>query len=334
MMYRTESRGVLPTSALNHTGKSEWYHSSVSDAPSVGIVTVNYNSATFIGELLDSVRRIDYPNAHFIVIDAASQDGSDDAIEQRYPQAHLVRCAENVGIARGNNLGARYCREQGFDYILFLNNDTTHERGFLRILVSAADEQTMTVPRILYAGDHRLISTHAGDFDWNLGLFRGTYHGKQDGPATRRRRELRTASFCCLLMPSRAFDEAGPLDERFFMYYEETDFLRRALAQGYRLLYVPEAVVYHRESASSGGGWMTPFKLYYATRNRLYLVRKNSRSRLRYWLFTFYFWVTRLPYALRYAISGRGAMLRAMCLGMLHYYQGRMGRTLEVRDLR
>ena len=306
----------------------------MSDAPSVGIVTVNYNSAAFIGELLDSLNRVDYPDAHLVVIDAASQDGSADTIAQRRPEAHLVRCNENVGIARGNNLGAQYCRELGFDYILFLNNDTTHEPDFLRMLVEAVDERTMTVPRILYAGDHRLISTHAGDFDWNLGLFRRTYHGKQDGPATRHRRALQTASFCCLLMPARAFDEAGPLDERFFMYYEETDFLRRALARGYRLLYVPEAVVYHRESASSGGGWMTPFKLYYATRNRLYLVRKNSRSRLRYAFFTLYFWTTRLPYAARYAVSGRGALLRAMLLGMLHYYQGRMGRTLEVQDLR
>jgi GT2 family glycosyltransferase len=305
----------------------------VSDAPSIGIVTVNYNSAAFIGEFLDSLTRVEYPNTHLVAIDAASGDGSADTIAQRRPEAHLVRCDENVGIARGNNLGAQYCRERGFDYILFLNNDTAHEPDFLRILVEAADERTMTVPRILYAADHRLISTHAGDFDWNLGLFRHTYHGKQDGPATQRRRELQTASFCCALVPTRAFEEAGPLDERFFMYYEETDFLRRALARGYRLLYVPEAVVYHRESASSGGGWMTPFKLYYATRNRLYLVRKNSSSRWRYALFTLYFWATRIPYAARYTVTRQGKLLRAMLLGMLHYYQGRMGRTLEVRDL-
>ena len=304
----------------------------MSEAPSVGIVTVNYNSAAFIGEFVDSLRHIDYPNARLIVVDAASHDGSADEIAQRCPGAHVVRCQENVGIARGNNIGAEFCRQRGFDYVLFMNNDTTHERDFLRMLVEAAGPRTMTVPRILYAHDHRLISTHAGDFDWNLGLFRNTYHGKPDGPATRRRRELQTASFCCLLAPTGVFDHVGPLDERFFMYYEETDFLRRALAAGYRLLYVPEAVVYHRESASSGGGWMTPFKHYYATRNRLYLVRKHARSPLRYALFTLYFWATRVPYVVRYVMNRDRAMLRALLLGMLHYYQGRMGRTLEVRD--
>ena len=135
-----------------------------------------------------------------------------------------------------------------------------------------------------------------------------------------------------MLAPSAAFRDAGPLDERFFMYYEETDFLKRALDLGFRLLYVPEAVVYHRESASSGGGWMTPLKLYYATRNRPYLVRKHARSRVRYAVFTLYFWATRLPSLVRYAIAGQRTMLKALLLGMLHYYRGRMGRTLEVQD--
>ncbi|MDP3766715.1 MAG: glycosyltransferase family 2 protein, partial [Dehalococcoidia bacterium] len=284
----------------------------MSERPSVGIVTVNYNSASFVGEFIDSLSRVDYPNARLIVVDAASHDGSAGDIARRCPRAEVIRCRENVGIARGNNIGATHCREQGFDYILFVNNDTTHEPDFLRLLVDAADERTMTVPRILYAGDRSLISTHAGDFDWDLGLFRNTFHGKPDGPATRQRRELQTASFCCLLLPAAAFQAAGPLDERFFMYYEETDFLRRALQRGYRLLYVPESVAYHRESASSGGGWMTPFKQYYATRNRLYLVRKHARSRRRYAFFTLYFWATRVPYVIRYAMSGQRALLKAM----------------------
>jgi GT2 family glycosyltransferase len=304
----------------------------VSHSPAVGIVTVNYNSAAFIGGFLDSLAAIDYPNWQLVVLDAASADGSADEIERRYPHAHVVRCAENVGIAKGNNLAAQYCLDQGLDYVLFVNNDTTHEPGFLRVLVDAADERTMVVPRILYADDHRLISTHAGDFDWDLGLFRNTYHGKPDGPATQVRRELRTASFCCILVPAGVWRQAGPLDERFFMYYEETDFLRKALEQGSRLLYVPEAVVYHQESASSGGGWMTPFKSYYATRNRLYLVRKHRRSRLRYAWFTLYFWATRLPYVARYLVTGRWSMLKALVMGMADYYSGRMGRTLEVKD--
>ncbi len=63
-----------------------------------------------------------------------------------------------------------------------------------------------------------------------------------------------------------------------------------------------------------------------------YLVRKHARSRLRYTLFTLYFWATRIPYLVRYVVSGQRAMVKALLLGMLHYYQGRMGHTLEVQD--
>lgn len=304
----------------------------MSTLPSVGVIIVNYNSAGFIGEFLDSLDRLDYPDARLIVVDSASHDGSLDEIVRRRPDAQIIRCEENVGTAGGNNLGVQACREQGIAYALILNNDTTVEPDFLRVLAGAADDHTMVVPRILYADDHRLISTHAGGYDWNLGLFRDTYNGKLDGPATRKRRELQTASFCCALVPVRAFEEVGPLDEAFFMYYEETDFIRRALERGYRLLYVPEALIYHQESGSSGGGWMTPLKHYYATRNRLYLVHKAAHSRVRYAIFTLYFWLTRVPYVVRYVVSGNWKMLKGLVLGTLHYYQGRMGRTLEVED--
>jgi GT2 family glycosyltransferase len=304
----------------------------VNELPSVGVVVVNYNSEAFVGEFLESASRIDYPAMRLVVVDSASTDDSLCRITQRFPDAVVVRPGENLGTAGGNNLGAAACHDANLDYILFLNNDTTHEPNFLRILVQASDSKTMTVPRILYSEDRRVISTHAGDFDWGLGLFRNTHHGGLDGPSTRQRRQLQTASFCCLLMPAQAFRDAGPLDERFFMYYEETDLLKRALDRGYRLLYVPESIVYHRESASSGGGWMTPFKLYYATRNRPYLVKKNLGSPAAYARFTLYFWLTRVPQMGRLAVRREWKLLNAMLLGMVDYYRGRMGRTRQVQD--
>jgi GT2 family glycosyltransferase len=303
----------------------------MSRAPSVGVVTVNYNSARYIREFVSSLLAVDYPDLRLIVVDAGSHDGSEDVVQQ-FPGAHLIRAGQNIGIAGGNNVGAGYCVDEGLDYILFLNQDTQHCSDFLRTLVAWADERTMVVPRILYAANPRLINTHAGDFDWTFGRFRNTYHGKADGPATRVRRDVQTASFCCMLVPASVFQAAGPLDERFFMYYEETDFLRRALDMGFRLQYVPEAVVYHEESAASGGGWMTPFKCYYATRNRPYLMKKHARSRLRHALFTSYFCTTRLVHAARFAMARQWSIAWAMIRGLVDYYRGRMGRTLQVQD--
>jgi GT2 family glycosyltransferase len=306
-------------------------------SPVVGIIVVNYNSAPFIDEFCGSLQTISYPSWRLIVVDSGSTDDSLRTIESAFAGTAgfaAVRCNDNVGFAAGVNVPFDRQLVDGCDLVLFLNNDTTLSPDFLSRLVNAADDKSIVVPKILYSADHRLISTHAGGFDWKLGVFRDTFAELPDGPATSVRREnLDTASFCCALVPVQAFREVGRLDERFFMYYEETDWIRRAQARGYRVRYEPAAVIYHRESASSGGGWMTPFKQYYSTRNRAYLVRKAATSRLSYGYFTVYYWCTRIVRALQLASRGQWRLLRALTLGMFDYYRGRMGRTRQVQDL-
>ena len=302
--------------------------------PSVAIIVVNYNSAAFIDEFITSLHALEYERARLIVVDSASTDESMGTIERAFPDATHFRCEKNVGFAAGANIGVDAATSAGCEYALFLNNDTALTPPLLRHLVDATDERTIVVPKILYYFDRSLVSTHAGGFNWTLGVFRDTFGGKRDSAETDRRREnLSTASFCCALVPLSAFRDAGMLDERFFMYYEETDFIRRAQDKGYRVRYEPSAVLYHRESGASGGGWMTPFKQYYATRNRIYLVRKHARSRVAYAWFTAYFWITRVPSAARFIARRDWRLLRAMLLGTLDYYRGRMGRTRQVADL-
>ncbi len=306
----------------------------MAEASSVGVIVVNYNSAGFIDEFCASMKAVTSPAWRLVVVDSDSTDGSMDTIERAFPDATHIRCDDNVGFAAGANIGVQACTTLGCEYALFLNNDVVVTPDFMERLLDAADGRTMVVPKILYYYDHGLISTHAGGFDWTLGVFRNTYGGERDGPETNRRRDgLDTASFCCALVPLAAFRDAGGLDERFFMYYEETDFIRRAQAAGYSVRYEPSAVIYHRESGASGGGWMTPFKQYYATRNRAYLVRKHARSRTAYAWFTAYFLTTRVVTAAKMLARGQWRLLRAMLLGTLDYYRGRMGRTMQVRDL-
>lgn len=306
----------------------------MADGPEVAVIVVNYNSAHYIAEFASSLAQATYPRWRLIAVDSASDDGSLSTLREAFPAGTFTECGENVGYAAGCNIAIREALRSNAEYALFLNNDVTLTPEFMQRLVDAADDKTIVVPKILYYYDRRLISTHAGGFDWTLGVFRETYGGRPDGPETNRRRDgLATASFCCALVPLGAFRDTGMLDERFFMYYEETDFIRRAQRHGYRVRYEPSAVIYHRESAASGGGWMTPFKQYYATRNRLYLMRKHARSRAAYALFTAYFWAGRVPAALRLAAGRRWRLLRAMTLGVLDYYRGRMGRTMQVRDL-
>jgi GT2 family glycosyltransferase len=212
-----------------------------------------------------------------------------------------------------------------------LNTDTTHAPDFLDKLVAAADERTIVVPKILSYFDHGRINTHAGGFDWTRGTFRDTYDGRADGPRTAARREIETASFCCMLIPAAVFHDVGGMDERLAMYYEDTDFAARARAMGYRLLFEPSAIIYHREGGS-GGGKESPFKHYYATRNRPYLIKKHS-GRLRYAAFTAYFLTTRLARVALYGLRGNLPLLRAQWLALRDYYGGRMGMTYTPAEM-
>jgi GT2 family glycosyltransferase len=300
--------------------------------PSVAILTINYNSTPYIEEFLASLRAVAYPNYRLVVVDNASSDGSLEEISRLCPQAALISNGENLGVSGGHNVGILHCLEQGFDYILFLNNDTVVSQDFLDRLVESTDERTMVAPKTYLHGQPGLLDDTVGDFDWRRGVWRGWLYGKPEPPGFERPREVSMASLCCLLVPAAVFRDAGLMDERFFMYYEDFDFVARAKAAGYRLRLNPAAVIHHRKAASSGGV-ESPFKVYYASRNRLYLMRKHS-SRPRFALFLVYFLATRVGYFVSYLARGQGRQLRAMLMGIADFFRGRLGRTRELVHFR
>ncbi|MGQ9571589.1 MAG: glycosyltransferase family 2 protein [Dehalococcoidia bacterium] len=296
--------------------------------PSVAILTINYNSAPYIGDFLASLGAITYPNYRLVMVDNASADGSPDQIPRLVPQAVLIRNSENLGITGGHNVGIRYCLEQSFDYVLFLNSDTVVSPDFLDHLVESADKRTMVAPKTYLYDRPGLLDDTVGDFDWWRGVWRGWLYAKPEPPGFHRPREVNMASLCCLLVPAAVFHDVGLMDERFFMYYDDFDFVARAKAAGYRLRLNPAAVIHHRKAASSGGV-ESPFKLYYATRNRLYLMKKHS-SRLRFAVFLAYFMAARVAYFAVYLARGQGRQLRAMLMGISDFFRGRLGRTHEL----
>lgn len=302
---------------------------SAESQPWVGIVTVNYNGAAFVGDFVRSVNQLTYPHRHLIVVDNASRDDSVEEFRGWCPEAIILQNTENLGITGGNNRGIAYCLEHGFPYTLFINNDTIVEPDLLEQLLAHADDRTLVAPRVyLYSHPHLLDDT-AGEFDWRRGVWRHWIYGKPPSPADDSVHEVDMASLCCLLVPTNLFRRIGGMDDNFFMYYDDFDFVARAQRQGCRLVLNPRAVVYHRKGGSSGGA-ASPFLVYYATRNRLYLMKKHS-SRPAFVLFLAYFLATRAFRAAGYALRGQGPTLKAMACGLLDYYRGRMGRTWETK---
>jgi GT2 family glycosyltransferase len=299
--------------------------------PTVAIVVVNYNGAAFIDEFARSLARVSYPEQRLFLVDNASTDRSRDKIATLFPGACVIQNERNLGLAPALNQALQRCLDGNTNYVLLLNTDTTHNPDFLDKMVAAADDRTIVVPKILSYFDRGRINTHAGGFDWTRGTFKGTYDGRADGPWTALRREVETASFCCMLIPALAFHDVGGMDERLAMYYEDTDFTARARAMGYRLLFEPAARIYHREGGSSGGK-ESPFKHYYATRNRPYLIKKHSGA-VRYATFTAYFLATRAARMAAYAARGNLPLLKAQYMALRDYYGGHMGMTYTPAEL-
>ncbi len=291
----------------------------------VGVVTVNYNGGAFLGEFLRSLRRVRYPDLTLTVVDNASQDGSERQVEALWPEAVLIRGRENTGFTGGNNRAVERALADGARYILFLNNDTLVMPDLVETLVARMDGRTLAAPRVELFESGGLLDDTAGVFDWRRGVWRDWIYGRPAPPWLRHETDVPMASLCALLVPARVFHHAGMLDERLFMYYEDFDWVARARSAGYRVRYVPQTVVYHRKSASSGGG-DSPFKVYYATRNRVAVMRRHT-SAATFTRFTWWFAAGRLVRAGQYAARGRTDLARALLAGWCDAYRGRMGRT-------
>jgi GT2 family glycosyltransferase len=279
-------------------------------------------------EFLQSLAAVTYPNFTLIVVDNGSKDGSLRKVRRFWPQAVVLRNETNLGFTGASNRGLEYCLAQGFDYVLFLNSDTMMEPDFLDRLLGAADERTMTAPKsYLYHHPGRLDDS-VGEFNWERGIWKQNILGAVPTPEFDQAREISNANLSCLLVPASLLRDVGLLDENFFVYYDDTDFVRRARDKGYRLWFVPEAVIHHRKGATIGGP-ISPFGLYYLTRNRPYLIHKHVHSPLRLAFFWVYFLSSRVARVALWSVRGRLDLSRAILRGMADYWRGRMGKTLE-----
>lgn len=291
----------------------------------VAILTVTTNAAGHLPAYLAALRDVTYPAWELWVVDNASTDGSAELVRQAMPGALVLENGENLGFTGACNRALRLLRErEDISFVLFLNDDTEVTPGFLEPLVVLADEQTMVAPKTYLAGRPGILDDAVGTFDWWRGTWRRRVLGRPEGPGDRYAHAVDTANLSCLLVPCGAFREVGLLDEAFFVYYDDTDFCRRARMQGYRLLYEPASVVFHRKGATLGGQ-ASAFGCYYLARNRPYLIRKH-RTRAQFAVFAAYFAATRAARVAAWLAEGRRDLAGSTLAGVRDFLLGRMGR--------
>lgn len=254
----------------------------------IGIVIVNYNGEAYQNEALRTIYEQTYNNFEVIIVDSDSHDASIEKAQKEYPQAHYLLQNENVGVAKGNDIGMKYAIDVlDVEYILLLNNDIELEKNTLEILFNSTDESTITVPKIYYYEPHDMLWFAGGEMHWNKGEARHVGNFETDHGQYDEEKIIGYAPTCCMLLHRNVIEKIGYEDEILFMYFDDTDICVRMNDAGFKIKYVPTAKMWHKVS-SSGGGMDSKVYVYYNFRNKFYFMKKyKNRIQFPARLFTY-----------------------------------------------
>lgn len=243
----------------------------------VGIVTVTYNSGTVLPDFLRSLAAQTHADHHLFAVDNASKDDSCAQLEAyKCSKMTVLRNSGNVGVAAGNNQGIQAALDAGCTHVLLLNNDVWFAPDMLAGLLAGLErhECALAVPLMYYADPAEMIWCAGGMFREDRGLL-PVHFGKDelDRGQYSTPRPITYAPTCCTMIKREVFEQIGLMDERFFVYSDDLDFMYRALRAGLVTYYVPEVKLWHKVSSLTGAE--SPFSQRYMARNRAFFIRKH-----------------------------------------------------------
>lgn len=291
----------------------------------VSIITVNYNQVALTCALLDSLKKVTYPDVEVVVVDNGSPEDATPVITKNYPNVKFVRSNENLGFAGGNNLGIK---ESTGKYLLFLNNDTEVDPGFLEPLVALFETNPKAgaaSSKLIYYNSDNIIQ-YVGSTSLNPFTGRNKRVGfmEKDMGQHDQLKETDLAHGAAMMVPRSVIEKAGLMADFFFLYYEEIDWCERIKKAGYKIYVVPASKVYHKESMSVGK--KSTLKTYYMTRNRVLFMRRNTTGITKASWLLFFISVTLpkhfLTYLLKRDIDHLKAFWKALQWNMTHLSNG------------
>lgn len=250
------------------------------NTPRVSIIILNYNGMRFVDKCLVSVLNSNYPDFEIVFVDNASSDGSIEYVKEKFgsnPNLRLVINDKNYGFALGNNIGVRHASGK---YIVFLNIDTIVDSSWLTELVSVMDTNPsvgVAQCKLLLMDNPKLIDSAGHYIDWfGIAFVRG--HREEDQDQYDRIHDVFGATGAALIVRRDIFEKLGGFDEDFFMLFEEDDLCWRTWLKGYKVLYIPKAVVLHKSGAirSRESNYRN---LYFSRRNRIVSLLKNYSAK-------------------------------------------------------
>ena len=251
----------------------------MADEPRVAVVVLNWNGTADTIECLKSLHQLDYGNAEIVLVDNGSESPAAEALGRLFPGITCLQLPENRGYSGGNNVGIEYALEKGHDYVWVLNNDTIVRPDSLRRAVEMATSD----PRIAVVGvkilameDPKRVWVAYGQVKYRKGregLIGEIWleEGRREEP-----REVEWVPGKAMLLARPAIERLGGFDDEFFAYHEDVDWCAMARDAGYRIVFAPASVIYHKGHQSSGGRVYVSPRQYLAGRNMVLYVRKHG----------------------------------------------------------
>lgn len=252
----------------------------------IAVVTITYNSADVLQPFLDCVYKQTYTNLVLYVVDNCSNDGTLSILEKANDSPiFVIKNKTNLGVAKGNNQGIIKAIEDGCDQVLLINNDVEFEACLIEKLLNTQEENncSLVTPKMMYFDNPNSIWYAGSWFTRRTGylpLHRGMKEldeGQYDEMI-----EVEYASTCCLLVKKAVFNDVGMMDEKYFVYFDDTDFSYRVWKDGrHKILYSPNIKFYHKVGSLTNSFdkdqktiYRGNFFIKQNTRNQIYFLRK------------------------------------------------------------
>jgi GT2 family glycosyltransferase len=241
----------------------------------VSIIILNLQGRKYVSKSIRSVLSSNYLLIEVVMVDNGSTDGSVEMIKNRFTEVIVIENKQNLGFAKGNNIGINYALKKHADYIFVLNPDTKIEKDTIKnlLLVMEKNRDVGIVGPKIYTFEKRIWSCggilERKRFSAGLIGFGEEDNGQYDGET-----EVDYISGAAMFVRRSTFEEIGLLPENYFLYYEDVEFSLRAKRAGLKVYFTPTAIVYH--DWSSYIGKTSPMKDYYMARNHLLFVERNA----------------------------------------------------------
>ena len=252
----------------------------------VAIITTTYNSADVLPAFLQCIWEQTYHNLTLYVIDNNSEDSTLSILKAINDRRIVIIANDaNLGVAKANNQGINKALEDNFHYILMMNNDVEFESTLLEKLIRFQQQNnySLVAPKMMYFDNPDKI-WYAGSWfvrkNGYLPLHRGI--NELDSGQYDKIVEIEYAPTCCLLVRKEVFYDVGLMDEKYFVYFDDTDFLYRVWKDGrHKMMYYPDVKFYHKVGSLTKSFRKERVKLYRGhffleknIRNQIYFLKK------------------------------------------------------------